>query len=145
MKYVSRANLLINKIRRNSPLLAAGILVLFLFVPLLTRCFAASTTAGTIERSRELLEQDKRLRQTIEQEGKFFVETIIVKGASKLSEQEIKETIAPFQQQWMAKEAFQQLIDALKSAYRQKGIGPEQVKLFYELKKGGILEITVKE
>lgn len=114
------------------------ILVLF---PLLL----GAQSASTIERSQEILQEDKVLRQKIEQEEKFFVKKIICKGCLRLSEEEIKEIIATSQAQWMTKENIQQIIDSLKSAYEKKGIKADQVKVAYELKKDSTLEITVNE
>jgi len=105
----------------------------------------AQTTAAKIERSEEILQEDKILRQKIGEEEKFFVKTIIVKGALKLSEEEIRGIITPFQGHWMTKENIQQLIDLLKSTYAKKGIRASQIKVSHKLKKDKALEITVNE
>ena len=107
--------------------------------------FSQTPTAAKIERSQEILQEDKALRQKIEQQEKFFVKTIIVKGALRLSEEEIKGIIATSQAQWMTKEDIQQIIDSLKSAYEKKRIKADQVKVTYELKKDSTIEITVNE
>jgi outer membrane protein assembly factor BamA len=104
---------------------------------------AAPPTAASIERSQEILQEDKALRQRIEQGEKFFVKTIICKGCLRFSEEEIKNIAAPFQGRWMAKEDIRQIMDSLKSAYEKKGIPPDRVNVSYELKKDSILEITV--
>ncbi len=121
------------------------ILLLALILNFYGSVFSQTTTPARIERSQEILQEDKALRQQIGQEEKFFLKTIIVKGALKLSEEEIKDIIVPFQGHWTTKENIQQLIDALKSAYAKKGIAASQLKVSYELKKGRILEITVNE
>jgi hemolysin activation/secretion protein len=105
----------------------------------------AQTTAAEIQRSQEILQEDRALRQKISEEEKFFVKTIIVKGALKLSEEETKGIIAPFQGRWMTTEDIRQLIDLLKSAYAEKGIKASQLKVSHKLKKDKTLEITVDE
>jgi len=102
-------------------------------------------SASTIERSQEILREDQALRQRIEQEEKFFVKSIILKGCLRLSEEEIKDIITPFQEEWVTKGDIQQIIDALKLKYAKKGIGANHLEASYELKKGGALEITVNE
>jgi len=107
--------------------------------------FAAPETASTIGRSQEILREDKALRQKIEQGEQFFVEKIVLKGASKLSQEEIRDIIVPFQDSWMTKKDIQQIIDALKSAYEKKGIETNRFQMACELKETGILEVTVDE
>ncbi len=105
---------------------------------------AQTDTTARIERNQEILQKDNALRQKINQEKKFFVKNIIVKGALKLSEEEIKGITDAFQEHWLTKEDIQQLIDSLKSACGKKGIPDSQVKVSYELKEGKTLEITVE-
>ena len=105
---------------------------------------AQTSTTARIERSQEILQKDRDLRQKIIQEDKTFVKTIIVKGALKLSEEEIKGITDVFQGSWLTKEDIQQLVDSLKLAYERKGVASSQVKISYELKKGKTLEITVE-
>jgi hemolysin activation/secretion protein len=115
--------------------------IILLILPL----FLGAESASTIQRSQEMLKDDKALRQKIEQEEKFFVKAIVLKGALKLSEEEIKDITVPFQGQWLTKKEIQQIIDSLKSAYEKKGVGPNRIKISYELKKDKTLEITVNE
>ena len=105
---------------------------------------AQTSTTARIERSQEILQKDRDLRQKIIQEDKTFVKTIIVKGALKLSEEEIKGITDVFQGSWLTKEDIQQLVDSLKLAYERKGVASSQVKISYELKKEKTLEITVE-
>jgi len=118
-----------------------SIFIILMLFPLLL----GAQSASTIERSQEILQEDKALRQKIEQEEGFFVKTIVLKGALRLSEGEIKDTIAPFQGQWMTKEDIRQTMDSLKSTYEKKGVETSRVNASYELKKDRTLEITVKE
>ena len=83
-------------------------------------CFAQAPTASQIERTQKDLEKEKALRETIEKGQKVFIKKIIVKGATLLSEEQIKETILPFQKHWLTKEDIQRLIDSLKQLYQQQ-------------------------
>jgi len=107
--------------------------------------FPSTITAGTIERSQEILQEDKDLRQRIEREEKVFIKKVIIKGALKLSREEIRDIILPFENQWLTKKDIQRIIDSLKSAYQKKGIETSHFKPAYELKKAQILEITLNE
>jgi hemolysin activation/secretion protein len=107
--------------------------------------FAAPPTAGTIARSQDMLRQDEALRQEIEQGKKVFVEKIVLKGASKFSEKEIKDIISPFERNWLTKKDIQQIIDSLKAAYVKKRSDTRHLKIIYEIKKPGTLEIKVNE
>lgn len=144
----SHLKLIKNCVLRNFGIICLNVLVigyLFFGEKTLKISFAAPTTAGTIERSQEILQQDNVLRQKIEQKERFFVKKIILKGASKLSEEEINNIIVSSQGGLMTKKDIQQIIDSLKSAYEKKGINPDRIKITYKLKKSGILEIDLKE
>ena len=102
-------------------------------------------SASTIERSQELIQEDKALRQEIGREQKLFVKAIILKGALKLPQEETKGIIAPFQGQWLTKKNIQQIIDSLKAVYAKKGAGANRIIASYELKEENTLEITFNE
>lgn len=117
----------------------------FIFGNLVGICFSAPVSAGTIERSREILKEDKILRQRIEENEKFFIKKVTLKGISKISEEEVQEIIVPFQGQWMTKDDIQQLIDLVKSAYAKKGVKTDKLNVNYEIKERNLLEITFSE
>jgi len=121
------------------------LLVFFIFGNLVGICFSASVSAGTIERSQEILKEDKTLRQRIEENEKFFIKKVTLKGISKISEEEVQEIIVPFQGQWMTKDDIQQLIDLVKSAYAKKGVKTDKLNVNYEIKERNLLEITFSE
>ena len=110
-----------------------------------TVVFAAPPTAGTIDRSQEIIQKDEILTQKIGQEQKFFIGKIDIKGASKLSSYEVKNIITPFQRNLLTKKDFQKIINALKAAYAKKGFDVSHLKIAYAIKKQGILEIKVNE
>lgn len=104
--------------------------------------FADPPSIGSIDRSQEMIREDEALRQRIEQQEKYFVKTILLKGSLKLPAQEAEELTAPFRGQWLTKEDILQLIDSLKAVFVKKGIPAGSINISYELKKDGVLEIT---
>jgi len=110
---------------------------IYLFVLTAGYAFAAPPTAGSIERSQEILREDKALRQRIEEGEKFFVKTIICKGCLRLSEEEIKDIAAPFQGHWMTKEDIRQIMDLLKSAFDSLTLTDDAYRFF-----GGAIDIV---
>ena len=104
-------------ISRTNQFLSALLFTCLLFTSsIVETSFSAPISASSIERSQEILQDDKVLRQRIEQEKKFFIKEIIVKGDLSLSEGETKDIIAPFKGQWITKEDILGIIDSLKSA-----------------------------
>ena len=106
-----------------------------LFVLVAGYAFAETPTIGSIDRSQEMIRDDEALRRKIEQDEKFLVNKIILKGNWKLSPQEAEELTIPFQGHWLTKKDILLLIDPLKPVAGSTNIS-------YELKKDGVLEIT---
>jgi len=94
------------------------ILTLFFSLTFNNLCFAQPVSQ--IERSQEILEQEKILREKIEQEEKVFIKKIIVKGTTQVSEEQIKEIILPYQKKWLTKNDIQCLIDSFKECYQKQ-------------------------
>ncbi len=107
--------------------------------------FAAPPTAGTIDRSQELIAGDKILTQQVEKEKQYFIDKIDIKGASKLSLKEVENIVVPFQGNWLTKRDFQKIIDSLKAVYVKKRFDTSHLKITYEIKKPGTLEIRVNQ
>jgi len=108
-------------------------------------CFAAPPTSGTIDRSQDIIRQDEALRQEIEQEKKFFIEKIVLIGTSKLSSNEIKDITALLHGNWLTKKDFRQIMESIKVVYGRKGFNTSHLKITYDIKKSGTLEINVNE
>ncbi len=109
------------------------------------KCFAAPPTAGTIDRSQNLIRGDEILTQKVGQEEQFFIDKIDIKGATKLSTNEVKNIISSLHGNWLSKKDFQQVVDSLKAAYVKKGLDTSRLKITYEVKKPGTLEVKVNE
>ncbi len=116
------------------------LIAVFCFVPC---AFAAPPTAGTIDRSQELIQGDKILTQQVEKEKQYFIDKIDIKGASKLSSKEVEKIVAPFQGSWLSKKDFQKIIDSLKAAYVKKRFDTGHLKITYEIKKSGTLTVIL--
>ena len=107
---------------------------------------AYADTAAEVQRSQEIISQEKAVRDKIDEtKQKTFIKKIAVKGVTLLSQAQIKEIISSFQGQWLTKKDIAQLLDLLKSAYKNKGYALKFLKISYEVKKNKILEITVQE
>lgn len=95
----------------------------------------AQITPSQVQRTHEILEKEKALREKIEKEEKVFIKRIVVEGASLLSKDEIDKIILPFQRHWLSKEDIQQIINLLIQTYNQKGYDASKVNISYEIKK----------
>ncbi len=117
-------------------------IVLFLFLSF-SICSAQPPT-GQIQKTQEMLEKERELRQRIEKPQKQFVEKIQVEGASLLSEQELQEITLLFEERWLTQEDIQQVIDLIIQAYKQKGYSEKELKSSYQIENNN-LEIQVEE
>lgn len=117
-------------------------IILFLILNI-NVCFA-QVPAGQIQKSQEILEKEKELRQRIEKPQKQFVKKIEVKGASLLSEQELQEITLPFERRWLTRADIQKIMDLIIDTYEQKGYNATKLKLSYQIKNRR-LKIQVEE
>lgn len=105
--------------------------------------YAEPISGAEILRSQELIQKDESWRQKIKEE-KFFIKKILIKGVTILSEDTLKEIILPFEKKWLTKGDIQEMLDAIKQAYKKAGLPEEKIKLSSQLKKR-TLEIIVEE
>ena len=99
--------------------------------------------ASQIQRGQELIDQEKELREKI-QEERIFIETIVVKGVTVLPELRVKDITAPYEERWITKSDIQRIISKIKKAYKQKGRPERSIKISYDIIDKD-LEITVVE
>jgi hemolysin activation/secretion protein len=122
-----------------------GVLALiFLFLGSYDMHCAEIPTASQIERSRELLEKEKSLRNELEKNNKVFIKKITLKGATALSKDQIREIILPFQRRWLSRQDIQQILDLIARAYQRAGYTGKPPQASFQLKKNN-LEIQIKE
>lgn len=126
-------------------ILIAIICSLFSGVSLETICFAQGTTASQIERTQEILEKEKALRERIEKGEKIFVRKIIVTGFTLISEDQIKEITLPFKNHWIFKDDIQLILDSIVAAYQRNGYNGRIANISYQIRKNRIIEIEVVE
>lgn len=118
-----------------------AVFILSLFV-LSNFSFAQGTSASQIQRSQEILEKEEALLNKIEGSEQFFIRKIIVKGASSLAKDKIREIILPFQKKWLNRGQILQIFELLKQAYSR--MGKPMPEISHRIKKH-ILEIKIKE
>lgn len=100
-------------------------------------------SASEIERSQELLNEQRELNRRIYDEDKVFVERIILKGASALTSGQIDGILGAFEQKWFSRHDIQGLIDAIEMTYKNNNL-PIKPQISYQVNNDS-LEITVKE
>lgn len=120
------------------------VIIILFFIILENISLAAPTSVGQIQRSQEILEEEKRMTDKLTKEEKFLIKKIVVEGASLLSEDQIKEIILPFQDKWLSKTDIKEILYSINQAYRQNGYDKQPSSISYEIKEGS-LEIEVKE
>lgn len=105
---------------------------------------AQAPSLSQIERSQEILDKEKILREKFEKGEKVFIKKIIVQGVTLLTGDEIKETILRFEKRWLTEEDIQQILGLIQQAYGQKGYKNQLTKISYQIKKKCLI-IRVEE
>ncbi len=122
------------------------IILFFIFLGVATgsNCFAEPASASQIQRSQELLEMEKALREQIEKGEKILIKKIVVQGVTLLTKDRVREIISPLENHWLTRDEIQTVLDLLKEAYKQKGYPNQPAKISYQIKKRSLI-IEVKE
>ena len=118
-------------------------LALFCCFILLKPAFAQDS-ASKIQRTQDMLEQEKMLRKKLEELQKIYIKEIAIRGVTLLNDDEINEIISPFVKHWLTQEDLQQIDELFMQAYEKKGYTqapPEITYIFEDVK----LIITVTE
>ena len=110
--------------------LTAGLFLFCLFSQAVS--WAQNAPTASIQRSQDILEQEKALRTRVEKGQKFFIKKIIVTGTA-LSKEEIEEITAPYIRHWLVKADFENLAALLKEACVKKGHNPDFVNVIYQV------------
>lgn len=118
------------------------ILTLFFSLSFNNLCFAQSVSQ--IERTREITEKEAALRNKLEKENKWFIKKIIVKGATLLSKDEIREIVLPFENHWLSNDDIKEIINLIKVAYRQKGYNNQPARIIHQVMRN-FLKIKIEE
>lgn len=99
---------------------------------------------GEIQKTQQDLEMEKALRTEVEKGKKVLIKKITVKGATLITEDQIKEITLPFKNHWLTEADINLILDSITSAYKQKGYQNQPAKISFQIKKG-YLEINVEE
>jgi len=118
--------------------------ILFFMLVSFSPCFPQSPSAGKIEKMQQDLEMEKALRTELEKGKKVFIKKVILKGATLITEEQLKEIILPFKDRWLSGSGINLILDSITSAYKQKGYEGQPEKITFQVKDGN-LEISIEE
>jgi len=96
-----------------------------------------------IQRSQEILQEDKMLREKIGQEIKVFIEKVVVKGADDLSKEEINNLALPYLKRWLKESEIREFIDQVKELYAKKSHDGISFEVSRKIN-GSTLEIIIR-
>jgi len=123
----------------NTPNMNKALVWFLLLGFVLTHPCLAQVSPSQIQRSQEILEKEQALRKRIEEEDRFFVETITLEGATLISNEEIKEFTLPYHNRWLTKEDIEEIIQLVKQSYEQKGHAQDTLKIDYRIDKENLI------
>ena len=125
-------------------LVKVTMLIFFAMLAIAYPTFASvAPTAGSIEQAQAMIEKDADLRNEVGKERKFFIEKIVSKGSSKITEKEFRTITAPFESNWLTKKDVERIIQSLKAVYIRKGLDPARLRITCQIKKPKTLEISL--
>ncbi|MFC1804284.1 POTRA domain-containing protein [Candidatus Omnitrophota bacterium] len=107
-------------------------------------CFA-QVTAGSIQRSEELIEKEKELRQKVEVPSKVFPIKFMVEGASLLTAEEIMEIASAYRNRWLGEKEVNELFDLIRKAYEEKGFSGQPQEISYRMRSKYFMVLIVEE
>jgi hemolysin activation/secretion protein len=122
---------------------AAFITLIFIAV-FSNTCFSETPSMGQIQKSQQDLELDKSLRLEAEKGQKVLIKKIIVKGATLITEDQIKQVILPFKNHWLTQSDIELILSSVANIYKQNGCQGEPARISYEVKEGN-LEVNIEE
>jgi len=99
---------------------------------------------GQIEKTQQDLEMERALRTEVEMGKKVFVKKIIIRGATLITEDQLKQIILPFEKHWLNGNDIKIIIDAIAADYKQNGYEGQPFKVSSDVK-NGVLEINIEE
>lgn len=97
-----------------------------------------------IQRSQEILQEDKMLREKIGQEIKVFIEKVVVRGADDLSKEEINNLALPYLKRWLKESEVREFIGQVKEFYAKRSRDDSSLEINHQIK-NSTLEIIVKD
>lgn len=129
--------------------IAAGVVVLtclnaivvgyILFVRKLPPPTFAQSEVSQIERSQELIEKEKAIRDNIDQKYKTFINKVIVSGATLLTAEQIRQASSQIEGHWFTTSELQRISDPFRAAYENKGLQDKVGGIDCEFKEGNLI------
>ncbi|MBI5145194.1 MAG: hypothetical protein HZA27_03300 [Candidatus Omnitrophica bacterium] len=126
------------------PVQKLTIFVLFFVLSFFNLSFAQTQTLGQIERSQEILEKERVLRERLERGEKVFIKKITFSGATLISEDKIKEILLPFKNRWLTQAEIQAILDLIATRYKEEGYAERIASISYQINKNR-LKIIIEE
>ena len=120
--------------------------IVFVLLLIFTSCNAgwSQPTMGEINKTQQDIEMEKALRTEVEKGKKVYIKKIVVKGATLITEDQLKEIVLPFKNHWLGESDINLILESIINAYKQKGYEGQPSKISFRIKKS-LLEINVEE
>jgi hemolysin activation/secretion protein len=119
-------------------------MILFFLMGVASLCFSQASSMGKIQKSQTDIEMEKSLRVEAEKAKKVLIKKIVVKGATLITEDQVKAIILPLKNHWLSKADINYILDSIVCAYKQNGRQIQPARISYKIKKN-YLEINVQE
>ena len=105
---------------------------------------ALNAPTASIERSQELIEKDRQLRNEIQMNNKVFIKKIIVQGNILPKKEIIDEINDSFKNHWLSKEDMDNLIDLIRQDCIKNGYPENSFKITYRVYKS-TLKVRIED
>ena len=98
-------------------------------------CFAsfatviAAPTAGELQRSEELLNENQAFINKFEQSSRVYIETIAVRSNIHLDPKKARELVKPYERSWLTKKELAELIEDIRRFYLKQGYSDGQIDI----------------
>lgn len=105
--------------------------------------WAQNAPTAQIQRSQEMVEKERLLREEIKKNEKVLIKKIIVQG-SPLSKDRIEEIIDPFKNHWLSKEDIDSLVASIRDACIKNAPKGASLKVSHQVYKNTLKIIIEK-
>jgi outer membrane protein assembly factor BamA len=119
---------------------SASAIICLVFVAV--SAYAADIPAERLERSQELLDNDKLLMEKLNTEEKVFVKNIVFKGDNSVSPETILRITGPYQGRWLTNSDMVQIVELIAAECRKSGRNID-ISDFVCQVDNGLLEILI--
>jgi hemolysin activation/secretion protein len=102
---------------------------------------AQNAPTSRIQRSEQLIRQERALRKDLDDTGKVYVNKVVIQGP-ELAGQELQELAAPFKNSWLSPQDIATLKGAIRDTYIKNGYEEAKLSITHEVSKS-ILNIKI--